>query len=77
MLEGNLGAIEIRQDVHDAYNADVDHAHANMVWTHPGMSTYYRNSRGRIVVNSPYRNATFFEMSKQANMADFLVEARR
>ena len=77
MLEHNLGAIEIRQDVHDAYNADIDTAHANMVWTHPGMSTYYRNSRGRIVVNSPYRNATFFELSKQANIADFVVEARR
>ncbi len=77
MLERNLGAIEIRQDVHDAYNEDIDRAHANMVWTHPGMSTYYRNSRGRIVVNSPYRNATFFEMSKQANIEDFVVEARR
>ena len=26
-------------------------AHENMVWTHPGMSTYYRNGRGRVVVN--------------------------
>ena len=77
MLERNLGAIEIRQDVHDAYNADIDRAHVNMVWTHPGMSTYYRNSRGRIVVNSPYRNARFFEMSKQAKIEDFVVEARR
>ena len=77
MFERNLGAIEIRQDVHDAYNADIDRAHANMVWTHPGMSTYYRNSRGRIVVNSPYRNATFFEMSKQADIGDFVVEMRR
>ena len=77
MLERNLGSIEIRQDVHDAYNEDIDRAHATMVWTHPGMSTYYRNSRGRIVVNSPYRNARFFEMSKQANIEDFVVEARR
>jgi hypothetical protein len=27
-------------------------------WTHPGMETYYRNARGRVVVNSPYCNAT-------------------
>ena len=77
MLESKLGAIEIRQDVHDAYNDDIDRAHANMVWTHPGMTTYYRNSRGRIVVNSPYRNAAFFEMSKAAKLEDFMVEPRR
>ena len=77
MFEHQLGSVEIRQDVHDAYNADVDRAHANMVWTHAGMETYYRNSRGRIVVNSPYRNATFFEMSRAAKLEDFVVEVRR
>jgi 4-hydroxyacetophenone monooxygenase len=41
------------------------------------MTTYYRNSRGRIVVNSPFRNATFYEMSKQARLEDFVVEPRR
>ncbi len=77
MLEAGLGAIEIREDVHNAFNDDIDSRHANMVWTHPGMTTYYRNSRGRIVVNSPYRNAAFFEMSKEAKLEDFVVEPRR
>ena len=76
MLEGGFGALEIRQDVHDAYNEDVDREHQGMVWTHPGMSTYYRNSRGRIVVNSPYRNAAFFEMSREAKLEDFVAEPR-
>ncbi len=77
MLTQNLGAIECRQDVHDAYIEGVDKAHANMVWTHPGMETYYRNERGRIVVNSPYRNTTFYEMTREANIADFNVEPRQ
>ena len=42
--------------MHDAYNEAVDAEHENMVWTHPGMKTYYRNDRGRVVVNS--RTAT-------------------
>lgn len=77
MLTQNLGAVECRQDVHDAYIEGVDKAHANMVWTHPGMETYYRNERGRIVVNSPYKNTTFYEMTRQANLADFNVEPRQ
>ena len=76
MLAGGFGALEIRQDVHDAYNDDIDRLHEDMVWTHPGMTTYYRNSRGRIVVNSPHRNAAFFEMSREANIEDFVTEPR-
>ncbi len=77
MLNKGLGAVECRQDVHDEYNEKIDAAHANMVWTHPGMETYYRNGRGRVVVNSPYRNATFYEMTRAANLEDFIVEPRQ
>jgi 4-hydroxyacetophenone monooxygenase len=68
MLNRGIGAVECRQDVHDAYNERVDEAHANMVWTHPGMETYYRNARGRVVVNGPYRNATFYDMTRTADL---------
>jgi len=76
MLSQGIGAVECRQDVHDAYNERVDEAHANMVWTHPGMETYYRNARGRVVVNGPYRNATFYDMTRTADLDDFIVEPR-
>jgi 4-hydroxyacetophenone monooxygenase len=74
MLQQGIGAVECRQEIHDAYNRRIDEAHANMVWTHPGVETYYRNDRGRVVVNSPYRNATFYEMTRAADLADFIVE---
>lgn len=74
MLERNAGAVECRQDVHDEYNADVDRAHASMVWTHPGMETYYRNSRGRVVVNSPFLNATYFDLTREAKPEDFVFD---
>ena len=74
MLDKGIGAVECRQDVHDTYNEDIDRAHANMVWTHPGMETYYRNARGRVVVNGPYRNATFYDMTRTADLDDFIVE---
>ncbi len=74
MVTQRLGAVECRQDVHDAYNERIDKAHENMVWTHPGMETYYRNARGRVVVNSPFRNDHFYEMTRAANLDDFKVE---
>ena len=36
MLVQELGSVECRQDVHDAYNERIDQAHEKMVWTHPG-----------------------------------------
>ena len=74
MLDQNIGSVEIRQEVHDGYNQDVDQAHEQMVWTHPGMTSYYRNDRGRIVVNSPWRNVDFYEMTREANLSDYLIE---
>ncbi len=76
MLNQGAGVFECRAEVHDAYNAEVDAKHADMVWTHPGMETYYRNSQGRVVVNSPYLNATYFDLTREAKPADFMFEPR-
>ena len=77
MAARDLGAVECRPEVHEAYNATVDDAHENMVWTHPGMTTYYRNARGRIVVNSPFRNVDYYAMTRSADLDEFVVEPRR
>ena len=45
-----------------------------MVWTHPGMETYYRNSRGRVVVNYPYRNVDLFHATRHADLAEYTTE---
>jgi 4-hydroxyacetophenone monooxygenase len=76
MIEAGIGALECRQDVYDEYNERVDDAHEKMVWTHPGMSTYYRNSRGRVVVNNPFRVVDYWHMTREANLADYVVEPR-
>jgi 4-hydroxyacetophenone monooxygenase len=74
MFANGLGAVECRQDVHDEYNARVDAAHDAMVWTHPGMDVYYRNSRGRVVVNNPFRIVDFWHMVRHADLDDYIVE---
>lgn len=77
MNRQGIGAAEIRRDVHDAYNADVEKAHENMVWTHPGMQTYYRNRKGRVTVNFPYRNVDLFGMTREAKLEQFVTEGRK
>jgi 4-hydroxyacetophenone monooxygenase len=73
MLANDIAAVECRRDVHDEYNEGVDRAHESMVWTHPGMSTYYRNAKGRVVVNFPYRNVDLFERTLKADLDDYIL----
>jgi 4-hydroxyacetophenone monooxygenase len=74
MLENGKGAVECRQDVHDRWVERVDEAHAEMVWSHPGMSTYYRNSRGRIVTNLPWRVVDYWAMTQHVDPGDYEFE---
>lgn len=74
MAERGLGAVEVREDVWTRYNDDVAREHEDMVWTHPGMTTYYRNARGRITINSPYRNVDFYAMTKEVDLDEYVAE---
>jgi 4-hydroxyacetophenone monooxygenase len=74
MFDNSYASAECRQDVHDRYNEQVDAAHNAMVWTHPGMDVYYRNSRGRVVVNNPFKVVDFWHRLHQADLAEYNVE---
>lgn len=71
MFGQGLAAVDVRRDVHDAYNVEVDRLHGRMVWTYPGVETYCRNSKGRITVNNPFRIIDVWKMSETANLADY------
>lgn len=71
IVERGDGAVECRQDVHDEYNRQLDEAHERMIWTHPGMQSWYRNAAGRVVTNMPWRVADYWRMTRSVDPADF------
>ena len=74
MMSENISALEVRQDVHDDYNTRVDAAHERMVWTHGGMSNWYKNKKGRVIANSPWRLVDYWKMTAQADLGDYVVK---
>ncbi len=64
-------AVEVSEDVFEAYNQRIDDAHNRMVWTHKGVDNWYRNSRGRVTAITPWRNDDFWRMTRQADPADY------
>ena len=73
MVEGGHRSVDVRQEVHDGYNVDVDAAHQELVWTHPGVDTWYRNRAGRIVSNSPWRLVEYWHRTAAADIDDYLT----
>lgn len=73
MFEQGISSVEVRKSVFDDYNRQVDELHSGMVWTFPGVETYYKNSKGRVVVNNPFRVLQFWEMTEFANISDYNV----
>ncbi|GJG98640.1 NAD(P)/FAD-dependent oxidoreductase [Cupriavidus pauculus] len=67
--------MEVRQDVHDRYNVRVQDAHARMIWTHKGMSNWYRNGKGRVVAPTPFRNDDYWHMTRKSGLADYVVRS--
>jgi 4-hydroxyacetophenone monooxygenase len=73
MRGARVHTVECKVRPFEDYNRRLDEAHARMVWTHPGMSTYYRNSQGRVVANSPWRFIDYWRMTRAADLGDYDV----
>jgi len=65
--------IEVRRDVHDEFNRHVQEAHRRMIWSHKGMSNWYRNAQGKIVAPTPFRNDDYWHMLRATRLEDFRV----
>jgi 4-hydroxyacetophenone monooxygenase len=71
MFEKNLRAIDVRKDVFEQYNGDVDRTSATTVWSHTGTTTFFRNARGRLVFVSPYRNVEYWTKAECSDLEDY------
>ena len=71
MIEHGVAAIDVRPEVLDDYVRKVDAEHEAMIWTHPGMSTYYRNSSGRVFSAMPWRFVDYWRMTHDPDMRQY------
>ena len=73
MVECGIGSIEPKQRVHDEFVRLVDERHSELIWSHPGMSTYYRNSHGRVVSVTPFSLLEYWQMTHDVDLTDYIV----
>jgi 4-hydroxyacetophenone monooxygenase len=69
MIEHRIAAIDISQEAHDRYVREVDQEHQQLIWTHPGMTTYYRNRAGRVFSAMPWRFVDYWAMTHDPDLS--------
>jgi 4-hydroxyacetophenone monooxygenase len=71
LLSGNHSSMDCRQDVHDEYAARFDARHARLVWSHPGMNSWYKNAHGKVLTTSPWRLVDYWRWTRTPTMTDY------
>jgi 4-hydroxyacetophenone monooxygenase len=71
LLESGHRSIECRSEVYENYNRKVDDTHARMVWTHQGMTNWYRNRHGRVFAITPWRLVDYWKMTSRFDAAEY------
>ena len=71
LTETKVTSMECKQAALDEYIDRMDTEHQELIWTHPGMSTYYRNTSGRVVSVMPWRLVDYWNMTEKPEPADF------
>jgi 4-hydroxyacetophenone monooxygenase len=73
MLDRRIGSLECPPELAADYTRRVDAAHDTMIWTHPGMTNWYRNDAGRVVSVLPWRIVDYRAMTANPSIDDFLT----
>jgi 4-hydroxyacetophenone monooxygenase len=76
MVENDISAINVRRDAFESYVQQVDAEHEQMIWTHPGMTTYYRNQHGRVFSVMPWRLVDYWSMTHDPDLSKFELSRR-
>lgn len=73
MVEERATSIDCRDVRRGEWTDMVDRLHEDLVWTHPGLTTYYRTAQGRVRSPMPIRLVDYWEATHAADLDDYHV----
>jgi 4-hydroxyacetophenone monooxygenase len=66
MLERQARELEVSAAANEAYNEEVQAISRTLAWGHPGVQSWYKNSDGKVVNNSPFPNLEYWRRTHDA-----------
>ncbi|MEI9929038.1 MAG: hypothetical protein WDM89_00355 [Rhizomicrobium sp.] len=73
LAETGAATMEVKSDVHDDFNKRVDEENAKMAWGVPNAKSWYRNSKGRVSQNWPFRLVDYWNATTAPDPKDFTI----
>jgi 4-hydroxyacetophenone monooxygenase len=73
LAETGAASLEVKTDVHDAFNARVDAMNAKMAWGAPQVTSWYKNDKGRVSQNWPFPLVDYWRATLKPDPADFVL----
>ena len=70
MAAAGAQAVDIKREVHDTFNAEIQQAMEGTVWL-ANCNNYYRHANGKVITQFPYSGTIFEEMLAQVKLDDF------
>jgi 4-hydroxyacetophenone monooxygenase len=71
LLETHSRALDVRKDVHDDFNEQVDAENRRMTWGWADVHSWYKNEHGRVAQNWPFTLLEYWKRTLEPNPDDF------
>ncbi len=71
LMKEHKAALDVKRDVHDAYNEWIDQGNKGMAWGRSGVNTWYKNASGRITQNWPFTLLEFWQQTREPAPEDY------
>lgn len=73
LLASNIGSLDVRPDIHDAFNDRVDQGNKSMAWGVATVNSWYRNDTGRVAQNWPFSLLEYWELTRHPQLEQFVT----
>ena len=73
MIEQRHAVLEVKAEANDAYNETVQTLSADLAWGHPGVQSWYKNSAGRVVNNSPFSLLEYWQVTHDLQPENYVA----
>jgi len=77
LLKTGSADMEVRKDVHDKFNIEVDAQNERMAWGVPQVTSWYKNEKGRVSQNWPFPLIDYWKATLAPNPQDFVLRKKK
>ena len=72
LLQRGDRSLEIRRDVHDAFNDKIDAENLQMAWGVSTVNSWYKNAHGRVAQNWPFSMLEYWQRTRAPDPDDYV-----